>query len=82
MRFFNTFTLLIVVVCGALTVAAQTKPPAARRMAVTIDDLPWVGSSDLANTRRQTKKLLSALRTHRAPAVGFVNEGKLQREAE
>ncbi|HEX6188120.1 MAG TPA: polysaccharide deacetylase family protein [Pyrinomonadaceae bacterium] len=77
MRFFNTFTLLIVVVCGALTVAAQTKPPA-RRMAVTIDDLPWVGSSDLANARRQTKKLLSVLRTHRVPTVGFVNEGKLQ----
>ena len=82
MRFFSTFTLLIVVVCGALTVAAQTKPPV-RKIAVTIDDLPWVGSSDLTNTRRQTKKLLSVLRTHRAPAVGFVNEGKLQsREVE
>ena len=46
-------------------------------MAVTIDDLPWVGPRDLANTRRQTKKLLRVLRTHRAPAVGFVNEGKL-----
>ena len=81
MRFFKIFTLLIVIVCGALTVAAQTKPPV-RKMAVTIDDLPWVGSSNLANTRRQTKKLLSVLRTHRAPAVGFVNEGKLQVEVE
>src|SRR5688572_28512280 len=77
MRFFNTFTLLIVVVCGALTVPAQTKPPV-RKMAVTIDDLPWVGSSNLANARRQTKKLLRVLRTHRASTVGFVNEGKLQ----
>lgn len=81
MRSFSTFTLLIVVLCGAFTVAAQTKP-AVRKMAVTIDDLPWVGSSDLANTRRQTKKLLRVLRTHRAPAVGFVNEGKLQRSGQ
>lgn len=77
MRLFKTLTLLTVVLFCALAAAGQEKPPV-RKMAVTIDDLPWVGSNNLANTRRQTKKLLRVLRTHRAPAIGFVNERKLQ----
>ncbi len=48
-------------------------------MAVTIDDLPT--ASVLPQTPewadRVTGDLLSALRRHRVPAIGFVNEGKL-----
>jgi len=47
---------------------------------VTIDDLPTASvvpqSGEWAD--RVTRDLLSALRRHRVPAVGFVNEGKLQ----
>jgi hypothetical protein len=58
----------------------QTKTPR-RKMAVTIDDLPYVNTAHLTylpNAQRATNDILRALKSHRAPAVGFVNEGKLQ----
>ena len=51
-------------------------------MAVTVDDLPATPATDLAEMRRITKGVLAALKKHRAPAVGFVNEGKLAPEPE
>jgi peptidoglycan/xylan/chitin deacetylase (PgdA/CDA1 family) len=63
---------------------AQTKTPP-RRMAVTIDDLPYIRIGEveyLPNASRATKKILSALRKHNAPAIGFVNEGHLTNSAE
>ncbi len=54
-------------------------------MAVTIDDLPYVASAGqpfLVNARRTTARMLGALQAHRAPAIGFVNEGKLQAPGE
>jgi len=59
---------------------SQTSTPR-RTMAITIDDLPYVNPAQLAylpNARRATDDILRALKSHRAPAVGFVNEGKLQ----
>jgi peptidoglycan/xylan/chitin deacetylase (PgdA/CDA1 family) len=51
-------------------------------MAVTIDDLPIAqpGWHDDAQMERITAGLLEALAAHRAPAVGFVNESKLERD--
>ncbi|HXV76118.1 MAG TPA: polysaccharide deacetylase family protein [Candidatus Polarisedimenticolaceae bacterium] len=51
----------------------------ARRVAVTIDDLPVVSPTltDNAAWRRITTDLLAALDEHEVPAVGFVNEKKL-----
>ena len=48
-------------------------------MAVTIDDLPVVSvlPADLGRQRQVTYALLNALRAHRVPAIGFVNEIKL-----
>jgi len=49
-------------------------------MAVTIDDLPYVDHGDtgfLAAAQRDTTKILAALKAHDAPAIGFVNESKL-----
>jgi len=77
MRSFNRFTFPAIILFCSLSAFAQPKPPL-RKMAVTVDDLPWVGSSELTNTRRQTRKMLRVLRDHRIPAIGFVNERKLQ----
>jgi peptidoglycan/xylan/chitin deacetylase (PgdA/CDA1 family) len=58
------------------------EPAAARRMAITIDDLPVAQPSwhDDAQMARITTGLLASLAAHRVPAVGFVNEGKLERD--
>lgn len=55
--------------------------PGARTLAVTVDDLPAVPASDIAEMRRITDGVLAALRRHRVTAVGFVNEGKLANTA-
>lgn len=56
--------------------AARAETPR-RTVALTFDDLPLVPPADLAATQRVTEALLGALRKHRAPAAGFVNENKL-----
>jgi peptidoglycan/xylan/chitin deacetylase (PgdA/CDA1 family) len=50
---------------------------ARRTVALTFDDLPEVFSRDLSTMRRNTPELLRVLKLHQAPAIGFVNEGKL-----
>lgn len=49
-----------------------------RRMAITVDDLPWTSDQfgDAAEAR-DTRALLATLRRYGVPAIGFVNEGKL-----
>lgn len=46
---------------------------------MTFDDLPAGAAvaDDLASLRQLTQRLLEAVRKHRIPAVGFVNEGRL-----
>jgi peptidoglycan-N-acetylglucosamine deacetylase len=65
-----------------LFVAASVNAQTTRRtVAVTIDDLPYVNFGDgpyVKNARLATAKILSTLKQHNAPAVGFVNEDKLQ----
>ena len=68
--------LLLAALLTSFSAAAQS-----RKMAVTIDDLPFMLASHpqyLPNAQRVTKELLRVLRVHRAPAIGFVNEGQLQ----
>lgn len=52
-----------------------------RRIAITIDDLPWqhlgVGT-DASAVPQQHAELIAALQAADAPVVGFVNEGKLE----
>jgi peptidoglycan/xylan/chitin deacetylase (PgdA/CDA1 family) len=52
----------------------------ARRIAVTFDDLPVTPTRlhDVAEQERITRALLSVLSRHDVPAVGFVNERKLE----
>jgi len=53
-----------------------------RAVAVTIDDLPAVARGGLPGWQRVTNRLLDHLTTHDIPAVGFVNESKLEQPGE
>jgi peptidoglycan/xylan/chitin deacetylase (PgdA/CDA1 family) len=73
--------LLVATLPGAVSIAAGADG-SARRVAVTIDDLPLVGvpEGDADDYRRVTERLLAALGRHGVPAVGFVNESRLVRD--
>lgn len=51
-----------------------------RRIAVTIDDLPWARLDEIqpADLQARHQALLAQLKQAGVPVVGFVNEGKLQ----
>ena len=79
--------LLLAVSCAAPggssppSTAQDPEPAAAeRRIAVTIDDLPVTppGRHNTAQQVRITERLLAVLAHHRVPAIGFVNESKLE----
>jgi peptidoglycan/xylan/chitin deacetylase (PgdA/CDA1 family) len=73
------FKLLIALVLLSLSVTAQTNMPS-RTIAVTFDDLPYIALErrDLKLIQGDIDSILRALKTHRVPVVGFVNENKLQ----
>lgn len=64
---------------GAGPGTAQGAPGTQRMMAVTVDDLPASRSHALPQSRIETvmEGVIGALTRHAVPAVGFVNEGKL-----
>ncbi len=65
------------------TDASPSPPPeASRRMAITIDDLPVAppGRHTTVQQERITEKLLAVLAEHEVPAIGFVNESKLEED--
>lgn len=54
-----------------------------RAVALTFDDLPTVAAGPEADARQiVTRRLLATLRAHGAPAIGFVNEAKLESDGE
>jgi DUF1680 family protein/peptidoglycan/xylan/chitin deacetylase (PgdA/CDA1 family) len=56
----------------------QASIPRPRSMAITFDDLPKAGGiDDIEGARRTTDSILRVLKAHNAPAIAFVNEGKL-----
>ena len=62
--------------------SAVSPQRAIKTMALTFDDLPKSnGLEDIEGVRRTTGAILGALKTHKAPAIGFVNEGKLYNDA-
>lgn len=75
--------LLALVATGIVTPAFAT--PSApevtvqRRIAITIDDLPWASLGDAAPEQLELyyARLIAAMREAKAPVTGFVNEGKL-----
>jgi peptidoglycan/xylan/chitin deacetylase (PgdA/CDA1 family) len=72
-------TRLGAVVLAAGVLVTPDARAAQRAVAVTFDDLPGAGvvANDVASLRDMTQRLLRAVREHRVPAVGFVNEGNL-----
>jgi peptidoglycan/xylan/chitin deacetylase (PgdA/CDA1 family) len=72
-------TLLIRTVAPTATPAAPGQATTtAKTMAITVDDLPKSnGIENLDAARRTTDSMLRVLKAHQAPAVAFVNEGKL-----
>ena len=63
-----------------LTLLQASASTPARTMAITIDDLPTASvlGQDIERAERTTKDLLAAIKRSEVPAIGFVNEGKLQ----
>ncbi|MES2041844.1 MAG: polysaccharide deacetylase family protein [Pseudomonadota bacterium] len=84
---------IYLIVCAALALApvmthAQATPdaepntnspaPVVRRIAITIDDLPFeTRYLKLADVQRATKTMLATLQAHKVKALGFVNEDRL-----
>ena len=58
---------------------AAAKPTIERRIAITIDDLPWatLGEDTPPTLAEYHPKLMAAIVAGKAPVAGFVNEGKL-----
>lgn len=65
-RLSTALSLLVLGWCTASPATAQT------RVAVTIDDLPWVGVRPAGDAVAGTEMLLAALRDRGVPATGFV----------
>jgi peptidoglycan/xylan/chitin deacetylase (PgdA/CDA1 family) len=55
------------------------QPGVGREVAITFDDLPIAGvlPRDIESSRELTRALLAAIAAHHLPAIGFVNEDKL-----
>ena len=69
---------VLLTVAGSLA-APEPTPPPARTIAITFDDLPLApNADDLATVRRVNETLVGILARRKVPAIGFVNEGKLQ----
>lgn len=61
-----------------LILAWSPAPAPARAIALTFDDLPASQApDDVAHVMRLNSTIVAALQSAKAPAVGFVNEGKL-----
>ena len=69
------------IICVTVLVLLAGTPFSAqkgRRVAITIDDLPATRPQDIEQTERLTRDLVGALVRHKVPAIGFVNEQKLE----
>lgn len=62
------------------SLSALAGDAAARRIAITVDDLPWARLDETVppDLDDQHRRLVAALRGAQAPIVGFVNENKLE----
>jgi peptidoglycan/xylan/chitin deacetylase (PgdA/CDA1 family) len=60
--------------------AALANP--SKTIAITLDDLPGVPATELRAVEEMNRRVLGALKAKQVPAIGFVNEQKLQVEGE
>jgi peptidoglycan/xylan/chitin deacetylase (PgdA/CDA1 family) len=63
--------------CLAVLLCATPACAQTRSVALTFDDLPAAGTTDASTIQSINQQILSALRKHKAPAIGFVNTRKL-----
>jgi peptidoglycan/xylan/chitin deacetylase (PgdA/CDA1 family) len=74
----NKLACIALVVCVALSRVTAQDAPAARKVAITIDDGPVVGEiRDLGNFQRISRGLLSSVEAEKVPATIFLNERQL-----
>jgi peptidoglycan-N-acetylglucosamine deacetylase len=74
----HSFTLISAVNVTLPDGASRRQSGGAKTMAITFDDLPKSnGVENIAEARRTTESILKVLKAHNAPAIAFVNEGKL-----
>lgn len=80
----RTLLLLLLALIHAAPASAQTSGTRLREMAVTFDDLPFVTGrpTSIGEQERLTTALMDAITRHRVPAIGFVNEVKLEQGRE
>ena len=73
----------LLLLCAFAAHAAEPAQPD-RRIAVTIDDLPWqrIDRTAVADLPERHARLLASLRQAGVPVVGFVNEDKLEADGE
>lgn len=74
------FLLLFWICAGLPAHAASAAATTDRRIAVTIDDLPWARLDGITPPDLQARheRLIAALKQATVPGVGFVNENKLE----
>jgi peptidoglycan/xylan/chitin deacetylase (PgdA/CDA1 family) len=74
-----SLAVLLFAASPAAQATAISGGEAPRRIAITIDDLPFVSyGAPLGEAEAATQKLLAALQADGVKAIGFVNEDKLQ----
>ena len=75
--FLQRVTVAALLACGCSLAAAQAPD---RRIAITIDDLPWqrIARTSEADLQSRHAQLIEQLKQAKAPVVGFVNEDKLE----
>jgi peptidoglycan/xylan/chitin deacetylase (PgdA/CDA1 family) len=82
-RFALALTLIWITIAPAFAQAKPVAGTATKEVCVTFDDLPLNGPDmDVKQLRAMTVKLLSVIKAHHIPVVGFVNERKLYRLGE
>lgn len=74
----------LLLICGLTAPAIFAQLPPARRIVITIDDLPAASAGSMTGSeiKEMTAKLLATLHDQGVPAVGFVNERKLYKFGE
>lgn len=78
----RTLAVVLLAIVPSVATAQDAYPRPDRSVAFTFDDLPVVRSSSLADAQAITTRLLDHISTARIPAIGFVNEGKLESPGE
>lgn len=75
----ETLIILSCLPLFVLALGAASEGGNPRRVAITIDDLPFVSAIALPDdeVRVRTEKILGHLQRRSVPAIGFVSEGKV-----